>query len=376
MESIANLLIYVLSFVAVLTAIIYVHELGHYWVARWSGIRVETFSIGFGAELYGWTNKHGTRWKISAVPLGGYVKFFGDASAASTPGELDQMSTAERRVSFHHQRLGIRSAVVVAGPLSNFIFAILVYAGMFAIIGQPFTAPVVGDVVVGGAADLAGIRAGDRVVAVDDKAIERFEELPAYVALRAETPILMTVLRNGARIIINVTPRRVDVPDGFGGSHRVGQIGIKSGGVEFQRHGPVAAMGYAVRETVGVVGNTMLYLSRIVAGRESGDQLSGPLGIAKISGDVATRNPAALISLVATLSVAIGLINLFPIPMLDGGHLLYYGIEALRGRPLGERAQEYGFRVGLALVLSLFLFATWNDLNKLHVVSFITGLFS
>ena len=376
MESILNLLIYVAAFVAVLTAIIYVHELGHYWVARWSGIRVETFSIGFGHELYGWTNKHGTRWKISAVPLGGYVKFFGDASAASTPGEIEQMNAEERRVSFHHQSLKIRSAVVVAGPLANFIFAVAVFAFMFAVIGQPFTSPVVGEVVAGGAADLAGIRAGDRVLAVDNKAIERFEELPAYVALRAETPILMTVQRNGAKVDINVTPKRVDVPDGFGGSHRVGQIGIKSGGVEFQRHGPVAAMGYAVRETVGVVTNTMLYLSRIVAGRESGDQLSGPLGIAKISGDVATRNPAALISLVATLSVAIGLINLFPIPMLDGGHLLYYGIEALRGRPLGERAQEYGFRVGLALVLSLFLFATWNDLNKLHVVSFITKLFS
>jgi regulator of sigma E protease len=310
------------------------------------------------------------------VPLGGYVKFFGDASAASTPGELEQMSADERRVSFHHQTLNVRSAVVVAGPLANFAFAIAVYAAMFAVIGQPFTAPVVGEVVPGGAADQAGIRAGDRVLAVDDRAVERFEELPAYVALRAETPILMTVLRDGAKVNIRVTPRRVDVADGFGGTHRVGQIGIKSGGVEFQRHGPLAAMGYAVRETVGVVGNTMLYLSRIVVGRESGDQLSGPLGIAKISGDVATRNPAALISLVATLSVAIGLINLFPIPMLDGGHLLYYGIEAVRGRPLGERAQEYGFRVGLALVLSLFLFATWNDLNKLHVVSFITGLFS
>lgn len=376
MAMISNFLVYALSFVVVLTAIIYVHELGHYWVARWSGIRVEVFSIGFGNELFGWTNRHGTRWKISAVPLGGYVKFFGDASAASTPGELDQMSDAERRVSFHHQPLKIRSAVVVAGPASNFIFAVMVYAAMFAIIGQPFTSPVVGEVVVGGAADLAGIRAGDRVLAVDGAAVERFEELPAYVALRAETMIVMTVLRDNAKVDIKVTPRRVDVADGFGGTHRVGQIGIKSGGVEFQRHGPVAAVGYAVRETAGVVSNTMLYLSRIVIGRESGDQLSGPLGIAKISGDVAQRNPAALISLVATLSVAIGLINLFPIPMLDGGHLLYYGIEALRGRPLGERAQEYGFRVGLAMVLSLFLFATWNDLNKLHVVSFITGLFS
>lgn len=376
MAMISNFFVYALSFVVVLTAIIYVHELGHYWVARWSGIRVEVFSIGFGNELFGWTNRHGTRWKISAVPLGGYVKFFGDASAASTPGELDQMSDAERRVSFHHQPLKIRSAVVVAGPASNFIFAVMVYAAMFAIIGQPFTSPVVGEVVVGGAADLAGIRAGDRVLAVDGAAVERFEELPAYVALRAETMIVMTVLRDNAKVDIKVTPRRVDVADGFGGTHRVGQIGIKSGGVEFQRHGPVAAVGYAVRETAGVVSNTMLYLSRIVIGRESGDQLSGPLGIAKISGDVAQRNPAALISLVATLSVAIGLINLFPIPMLDGGHLLYYGIEALRGRPLGERAQEYGFRVGLAMVLSLFLFATWNDLNKLHVVSFITGLFS
>jgi regulator of sigma E protease len=376
MENLASFPIYVVSFLAVLTAIIYVHEYGHYWVARRCGVRVEVFSIGFGPELIGWNNRHGTRWKISAIPLGGYVKFFGDASAASTPGELENMTAADRAVSFHHKTIAQRAAIVSAGPIANFIFAALVYALMFVAIGQPFTPPVVGDVLPGGAAEQAGIKAGDRIIKVDGSPIERFEELPAYVALRADTPIRVTLLRGGSEQQLTVVPRRLDVEDGFGGTNRIGQIGIKSGGVEFVRHGPTAAAWYAVREIVSVVTNTMRYLGRMVTGRESGDQLSGPLGIAKISGDVAQRNPAALISLAATLSVAIGLINLFPIPLLDGGHLLFYAIESVRGRPLGPRTQEYGFRVGLALVMSLFLFATWNDLNKLHFVSFITRLFS
>lgn len=378
MDFIASLAGYVIPFVVVLTIIVFIHELGHYWVARRCGVRVEVFSIGFGPELFGWNDKHDTRWKISAVPLGGYVKFFGDADATSSAdnGAVAAMTAAERKVSFHHQRLRNRMAIVAAGPVANFIFAIFIYAALFSLIGQPFTPPVVGDVVQGSAAEAAGLRAGDRILSADGTSIQRFEELRSYVALRAETPIALTVLRDGGEIALTVVPSRVDVADGMGGTQRVGQIGIRTTGIDFVRHDPATAVVQAVRETWQVVANTFTYLGRIIEGRESGDQLSGPLGIAKMSGDVAKNGWLGLISLMATLSVAIGLINLFPVPMLDGGHLLFYGIEAVRGRPLGERAQEYGFRIGFALVMSLFLFATWNDLNRLPIFNFLTGLFS
>ena len=376
MEVLSNLPVYLLSFLAVLTAVIFVHELGHYWVARWNGVRVEVFSIGFGPELYGWNNRHGTRWKISAIPLGGYVKFFGDASAASTPADIDALTPAERAVTFHHKRLPQRAAIVAAGPFANFLFAIVIFALLFSVIGQPFTPPVVGAVVAGSPAENAGFQTGDRILSVDGTAIERFEELRSYVAMRAETSLRVTVLRDKAERNLIVVPARVEVPDGFGGTQRIGQIGIQTQGIEFVRHGPVAAVWYATRETGALVVGTLNYVGRMLAGRESGDQLSGPLGIAKISGDAARLSLGALVMLAATISVAIGLMNLFPIPMLDGGHLLFYAIEALRGRPLGVKAQEFGFRIGLALVLTLFLFATWNDLNRLQVFNLIANLFS
>lgn len=378
MDFIASLAGYVVPFVIVLTIIVFIHELGHYWVARRCGVRVEVFSIGFGPELFGWNDKHDTRWKISAIPLGGYVKFFGDADATSSAdnGAVAAMTAAERKVSFHHQHLRNRMAIVAAGPVANFIFAIFIYTALFSLIGQPFTPPVIGDVVQGSAAEAAGLRAGDRILSADGTDIQRFEELRSYVALRAETPIALTVLRDGGEIALTVVPSRVDVSDGMGGTQRVGQIGIRTTGIDFVRHDPATAVVQAVRETWQVVANTFTYLGRIIEGRESGDQLSGPLGIAKMSGDIAKNGWLNLVSLMATLSVAIGLINLFPVPMLDGGHLMFYAIEAVRGRPLGERAQEYGFRIGFALVMSLFLFATWNDLNRLPIFNFLTGLFS
>jgi regulator of sigma E protease len=379
MDFITSFAAYAIPFVVVLTIIVFVHELGHYSVARRCGVKVEVFSIGFGRELFGWYDKHGTRWKISAIPLGGYVKFFGDADATSSAdnGAVAAMTEAERRVSFHHKTLGQRAAIVVAGPAINFLFAIFVYAALFSLVGQPFTLPVVGDVLPNSAAEAAGLRTGDRILSADGSKITRFQELQTYVALRAETPIALRVLRDGAEVDLTVVPQRADVPDGSGGTQRLGRIGVQNGsGTEFVRLNPLDASVQAVRETWQVVANTFTYLGRIVKGKESGDQLSGPLGIAKMSGDMAKSGWLNLVVLMATLSVAIGLINLFPVPMLDGGHLLFYGIEAIRGRPLGERAQEYGFRIGFALVMSLFVFATWNDLNRLPVFNFLTGLFS
>jgi len=380
MDFIINLVSYVVPFLVVLTVIVFVHELGHFWVARRCGVRVETFSIGFGPELFGWMDRHGTRWKIAAVPLGGYVKFFGDADATSgtTDGAaMATMTDADRAVSFHHKSLPQRAAIVLAGPMANFIFAILVYAALFMSVGQSFSPPVVGGIIAGSAAEQAGLRVGDRITSLDGKEIRSFTDMRTYVALRAETPIQVGLLRDTQPLTVTVTPARVDVPDGFGNTQRVGQLGVQAAGrIEFIKHGPVSAVTQAVRQIGTEISSTFTYLGRIIGGKESGDQLSGPLGIAKMSGDVAKASWLGLISLMATLSVAIGLINLFPVPMLDGGHLLFYMVEAVRGKPLGERAQEYGFRIGFALVLSLFLFATWNDLNRLPVFNFIAGLFS
>lgn len=369
-------LIYIVSFVVVLTAIVYVHELGHYWVARWCNVRIDAFSIGFGRTLFGWVNRHGTHWRISAIPLGGYVKFFGDEDVTSSAAAETTMSAEDRAVSFHHKPLLQRVAIVLAGPVANFVFAIVVFAGLFMAAGQPFTPPVISEIVQGSVAEAAGFKIGDRIIRVDGKPIERFEELRSYVVLRAETPVDVVVLRDGAEVALTVVPRRVAVDDGLGGSQRVGQIGIRTGGVEFIQHNPLSAVVAATAETWQVVDSTLTYLGRVIGGDESGEQISGPLGIAKLSGEVAKLSIAALISLMATLSVAIGLVNLFPIPMLDGGHLLFYAIEGLRGQPLAARTREYGFRMGLAMVVSLFLFATWNDLNRLQVFSFLSGIFS
>lgn len=376
--SLVNLLVdFILPFLVVLSIIIYVHEMGHYWVARACGVRIETFSIGFGRELLGWTNRHGTRWRIAAIPLGGYVKFYGDAGAASTPGEeLDHLRPEERAVCFHYKPLWQRAAIVAAGPGINFVFAILVYAALFSFVGQPRTDPIVTMVVADMPAAAAGIQEGDRILSADGIRIDRFQELRNHVALRAETPISLVVERAGAVLEMTVTPRRVTVDTGAGGDAAIGVIGIQAEGFELVRHGPLVSLWLGTVETWQVIDNSLTYVWRIITGYESGDQLSGPIGIAKISGDVAQIGIIAVISLMATLSVAIGLINLFPVPMLDGGHLLFYAVEAVRGRPLGERAQEVGFRIGLALILCLFVFATWNDLNRLDVFSFFSGLLS
>lgn len=377
MNELLSVVQYVVPFLAVLTAIVYVHELGHYWVGRWNGVQVETFSIGFGPELFGWTNRHGTRWKISALPLGGYVKFYGDASAASNPAEaLAQMTPEERGRSLHGKSILQRSAVVAAGPVANFVFAIMVYAVLFMSFGQPFTPPVVGQVVDGSAAAAAGLRTGDRILRIDGTAIQRFEELRTIVMVNADTPLRVELERDGRPMELIVTPARKDVPDGLGNVHKMGQLGIGGGRPEFIHLDPLSAVWQGVRETGSVITTNLTYIKRLITGAESGDQISGPIGIAKITGDVAALSLLALVSLMATLSVAIGFINLFPIPMLDGGHLLFYALEAIRGRPLGERAQEVGFRIGLTFVLTLFLFATWNDLGRNGVIKFVAGLFS
>ncbi len=375
---------YAIPFILVLSVLVFVHELGHYWVARRCGVHVEAFSIGFGPELFGWTAKSGTRWKVSALPLGGYVKMFGDADVTSRPaggedleageatgdwagGQARPLTAAEKAVSFHHKRLGQRTAIVAAGPLANFLFAIVVLAILFATIGQQTTPPVVGQVIEGSAAEAAGIESGDRFVAINGTPIERFEQIQRTVQLNLSEPLRVTLERDGAVRELSVTPKIVETTDNFGNTIERALMGISAGGTEMVRHDPATAVWRATVETGSLTWGTLRYVGQMITGSRSADELGGPIMIGEMSGRVAEVGLVAIVSFMAVLSINLGLINLFPVPMLDGGHLLFYAIEAVRGRPLGERAQEYGFRIGLALVLTLMLFVTFNDLSRLNV---------
>ena len=368
---------YAVPFLVVLTALVFVHELGHYLVARRCGVRIEVFSFGMGPELFGVTDGHGTRWKVSLLPLGGYVKMFGDAGAASTPrDDLGEMSEADKAVSFHHKRLGQRAAIVAAGPIANFLFAVVVLAVLFATYGQPFTPADIGTVQPGSAAEAAGLKPGDIIVRIDGRAIERFEEVKSIVSMAPDQSLAMVVDRGGVPVNITAVPKASTVTDRFGNVYKIGLLGITRPGLDYKRHDPVTAVWQALRETADLTSSTLTAVGQMISGVRGAEDLGGPLRIAQMSGEVAQTGIVSLIWFIALLSINLGLINLFPIPLLDGGHLLFYGIEAVRGRPLGERAQEYGFRIGLALVLTLMVFATWNDLVHLRVVEFFKGLIS
>lgn len=368
----ASLLVYPLAFLFVLTIVVFVHEYGHFWVGRRCGVGIKAFSIGFGRELFGWNDRHGTRWKVSAVPLGGYVKFVGDMNGASVPDDeaLARMSPAERAISFHTQPLAKRAAIVAAGPVANFILAILVFAAVAYFAGRQVLAPRIDTVQPASAAEAAGLRPGDLVVSIDGRSISSFADMQRLVSTSAGDNLEFVVERNGRRLNVQATPtvREVEVP-GFG-KQRMGLLGVQGSrdpaDLRFVRYGPIESLSVGVADTWSVVDRTINYLGKLISGRESAQQLSGPIGIMRVSGEVATMGGVGpLVSLVAILSVSIGLINLFPIPLLDGGHLLFYAVEAIRGRPLSDRAQEIGFRIGLAIVVMLMLFATWNDIVNL-----------
>jgi regulator of sigma E protease len=362
---------WIIPFLFVLSIVVFFHELGHFLVARWCGVRVLTFSIGFGPELIGFNDRHGTRWKIAAIPLGGYVKFFGDENAASVPDQatIAAMTPEEQRDSFVHKSVPQRVAIVAAGPIANFLLAIVIFAAVFMTFGKQITSARVDTIQPDSAAAAAGFQPGDLVVAIDGRAIESFTDMQRIVGSSAGRPLEIVVDRGGVRTPLKAVPALREVKDSFGNVHRIGVLGISRsmapGDVRTERVAPLAAVTMGVEETWFVIERTMAYLGGVVLGRESADQLGGPIRIAQVSGQVASVGMAALIHLAAVLSVSIGLLNLFPIPLLDGGHLLFYGIEAIRGRPLSERAQELGFRIGLAIVLMLMTYATFNDILRL-----------
>ncbi len=367
----SNALGYILPFLFVLTIVVFFHELGHFLVARWTGVAVKTFSVGFGPELFGFNDRKGTRWRLSMIPLGGYVRFLGDENEASVPSQaaLEQMSPAERARSFAGKGVAARAAIVAAGPIANFILAIAIFTVIFSIYGREVMTPEVDGVVPGSAAEMAGFQAGDVVQSIDGSKIASFSDLQRLVSISANQSLGVVVRRGDQDVTLTVKPELKEVTDRFGNKQDIGVLGVTRStdgkGVVLEHYSVPQAAWIATQETYFFASRTLTYLFSVIVGRELAEQLGGPIRVASISAQVATLGIVPLINLAAILSISIGLINLFPIPMLDGGHLLFYGFEAVRGKPLSERVQDIGFRIGFAAVLMLMIFATWNDIIHL-----------
>ncbi len=364
-------LLYGFAFFTVLTIVVFFHELGHFLVARWCGVKVKAFSIGFGQEVFGFDDRHGTRWKLCWIPLGGYVKFMDDENAASVPSReaIAGMSDEERAGSFHAKPLWQRAAVVSAGPIANFILAIVIFTLWFWVNGVYSTEARVDEVMPDSPAAKAGLQSGDLIVAIEGRPVTAFEHIQRHVGTSVGQTLTFRVERGGQTIDLPVTPEVREQRDDKGDVIRMVMIGVKrkpgKDGVIRTDPGFFESVGLAGDRTWFIVTSTLGYMKDVIAGRQSADQLGGPIRIADVAGRVATQGLEYIIQLAAFISVSVGLINLFPIPLLDGGHLMFYAIEALRGRPLDERHQEIGFRIGLAVVLSLMIFATFNDLHIL-----------
>lgn len=358
----------IVPFLFVLTVVVFVHEMGHYLVGRWCGIGVRAFSIGFGPELFGFTDRSGTRWKLSAIPLGGYVKFVGDVGATSKPDAdaLDDLSETERRAAFHLQPVWKRAATVFAGPFFNFLLTVAVFAVMFSVFGRFVAEPMVAEVRPDSPAAEAGIQPGDRFVSVDGVPIETFGDVQRIVSGRSGEALSFVLERDGRQITLTATPEPAEVEDALGNNIRIGVIGVVNNEALGQprriEYSPIEALGAGVEETWSIILRTGSFLKRLVLGREDRCQLGGPVKIADMAGKAADLGFVWLVQLVALLSAGIGILNLLPIPPLDGGHLLFYAMEAVLRRPVPEQVMEVVYRAGMLMVLVFMGFVFWNDL--------------
>lgn len=363
----------IVPFVAVLTVLVFVHELGHYYVARRCGVRVEVFSIGFGPEIFGWNDASGTRWKFSWIPLGGYVRMFSDLNAASMPDQtaIAAMSDEDKSASLFHKTVGQRMAVSVAGPAANYIFAILLLGGLYMISGQrlPSDAAKIGQVMPNSAADIGGLRSDDTITHINGGIIHHFSDMQSVIQKNPGIPLTVSIMRDDAPHQLTLTPDSTIVQ-----GTAQGRLGITQGADSVRR--PFwSAFFYAAADTWSFTVKTLHSLGQVITGKQSADGLSGPIGIASLAGKIAQKSYGELFWFAAFLSINLGLINLFPVPMLDGGHILLYAIEGIRGKPVSEKAQEIAFRIGFACIMALVLFSTWNDLAHLKVIDFIKRLF-
>lgn len=370
---------YLLPFVVTLSIVVFVHEFGHFWVARRCGVKVLSFSIGMGPEIFGRTDKHGTRWKFSALPIGGYVQMFGDADPASATVDENAkaMAEADRRVAFFAQNVWKRLAIIAAGPAANYLFALVVLFGMFVTFGQPITPPILDTIIENSAAAEAGLQPGDKVLSVDGQKINKFSELQRMTLLNVGASMQLEIKRKGEVILLSVTPKVVDAVDRFGNHRQMPRLGVTTmtRTEDYQKLSLTEAVGESFATVRDVTSDTLTVIGQMIMGTRGTEDLGGPLRIAKISGDVVkTKEPGDYIWLLVMLSVNLGFVNLFPIPLLDGGHIFFYLIEAIRRKPLSERGQEYAARFGLGLVLTLMVFTLWNDLVQLKIFAYFKNL--
>lgn len=368
MDSILALPMAVLPFLVVLTVIVFVHEMGHYLVARWNGVAIQTFSLGFGPELVGFTDRKGTRWRIAAIPLGGYVRFVGDMNAASQPDEsfIERAGPELSSQLFANKNVWQRIAVVAAGPAANVLFTLLILYALLLGYGRYMAPAVLQTITPDSAAAEAGLQPGDKILSIDGFAVRSFDDLQRLVATAPQRTITIVLDRAGGTETVQATPRAGESRDSFGGVHRIGVLGLQNSfgpdDYVLYKPGALEAVGMTFEEVRFIVDRTVAFLGDFFVGRGDVEQLGGPIKVATVSQQVATLGVVPLINLIALLSLNIGLVNLLPIPMLDGGHLLYYLIEAARRKPLSQRVQEIGFRFGLAIVFTLMVFTLVNDL--------------
>ncbi len=370
-----GILFTILAFLLVIGPLIFVHELGHYFAGRWFGVKAETFSIGFGREIFGWTDSRGTRWKVGWLPLGGYVRFKGDMNPASTPSEeWLSLPPEERAETFQAKKLWQRFIIVAAGPLTNFLFAIVVYIALFASYGVPRTPPVVPAISPGSPAATAGFQPGDRIVSVDGRQIERFEDFHRIVLIHPGQPLHFRLERSGRIVEVSAAPRAIVQRDRFGNESRIGQMGITVPPKVVVQVPPQQVVGEALTQTADTVRMMVVTLGQLIRGSRSLEEMGGPLKIAQFSGQQATLGWLDFVLFMTLISINLGFINLLPIPLLDGGHLLFYAIEGVRRKPLKPQAQEWAFRTGLAVLLALMIFVTFNDLASFGLFSKLGGL--
>lgn len=364
----------ILFFALAIAPLIFIHEMGHYLVGRWCGVKAEVFSIGFGKPLLKWSDKRGTRWQVGWMPLGGYVRFAGDMTATSEPSaEWLSLPPEERNRTFQAKSVGQRALIVLAGPATNFLFAIVVFAGLFSFYGEPRVEPVVGAVVPGSAAAKGGLYAGDRIVAIDGNTISRYDQIAMIVQVRAHQPTIFSVQRGSTPLNITVTPKAEKVDNPGGNPVILGRAGIMSGPVRMVKLQPWELPGAAVKFTGQAVSGMITGLRQIIVGQRSVDELGGPVKMARISGEVAMGTPIQFLFFMTMISINLGFINLLPIPTLDGGHLVFYAAEAVRRKPVGLRAQEWAFRSGLVVLLAFMLFVTVNDLGLWNRLAGLIG---
>ena len=360
---------YILSFIILISVVVFIHEYGHYYFAKKYKVGVTDFSIGFGKELIGFNDKDGTRWKICAIPLGGYVKFFGDSNSASQPVSLSKIDSKDHDKLLTTKPLYQRAIIVSAGPIANFILAIFIFATIFMTVGKDITVPIIAEVQKDSPAYKAGLKSNDQITYIDDKKIESINDVALFITTSSNDNVKVEVVRNQQPLSFLVAPEKKITKDNFGNNIERKLIGIKisplKGTMERERLGPANALVLSVKETYNTISMTLSYIGKMIVGKESAEQLGGPIKIAQISGQVAEHGLVPFLSIMAYISISLGLINLFPIPLLDGGHLFFYFIEFLRGRPLSENVQIYFYKFGMAALLTLMVFATFNDLKSL-----------